>query len=218
MIPKGDKVFAYSSLIEAIVDRDDTKTLELTEEALRQGISPEELITSGLQAAMVIVGEKYSTGEFFVPDMLLASRAVTKALDVLKPRLSASGIPTIGRVVIGTVFGDIHDIGKNLVAMFLRGAGFEVFDLGVNVSTDSFVRAVKEHNPDILGISALITTTMLGMRDVIEALEVAELRPKVKVIVGGAPVTQHFAEHIAADGYAADGGSTLKLCRNLVGK
>jgi len=218
MIPEGGKVFSYSSLIEAIVDRDDAKTLELTEEALRKGISPEELITSGLQAAMVIVGEKYSTGEFFVPDMLLASRTVTRALNVLKPRLSASGIPTIGRAVIGTIFGDIHDIGKNLVTIFLRGAGFEVFDLGVSVSTDSFVRAVKEHNPDILGISALITTTMLGMRDVIEALEVAGLRSKVKVIVGGAPVTQHFAEHIAADGYGADGGSAIKLCRELVGK
>jgi len=211
-------MFDYLSLIAAIVDRDETKTVELTEKALGKGISPEELITSGLQAAMVIVGEKFSTGEFFVPDMLLASRAVNKALAVLQPRLSASSIPTIGRVVIGTAFGDIHDIGKNLVIMSLRGAGFEVFDLGVNVSADSFVRAVKEYNPDILGISALITTTMPGMRDVINAPEVADLRSKVKVIVGGAPVTQHFAEHIGADGYGADGGSAIKLCRSLVGR
>ncbi len=211
-------MFDYSSLIEAIVDKDETKAVELTEEALGKGISPDELITSGLQAAMVIVGEKFSTGEFFVPDMLLASRAMNNALGVLQPRLSASGIPTKGRVVIGTVFGDIHDIGKNLVTIFLRGVGFEVFDLGINVPADSFVRAVKEYNPDILGISALITTTMLGMGDTIKALEVAGLRSKVKVIVGGAPVTQHFAEHIGADGYGADGGSTAKLCQNLVGK
>lgn len=211
-------MFSYPSLIEAIVDMDDTKTIELTEEAIEQGVSPVEVVTSGLQAAMIIVGEKYSTGEFFVPDMLLASRTVTRALDVLKPRLSASGTPTIGRVVIGTVFGDIHDIGKNLVAMFLQGAGFEVFNLGVNIPADSFVSAVREYNPDILGLSALLTITMPGMVDVIKALELADLRSKVKVIVGGAPVTQHFAEHIGADGYGADGGSAIKLCRNLVGK
>ena len=211
-------MFDFSSLIEAIVDKDETKTIESTEEALGKGVSPEEIITSGLQAAMVIVGERFSTGEFFVPDMLLSGRAVNKALGMLLPRLSASGIPTIGRVVIGTVFGDIHDIGKNLVTMFLRGAGFEVLDLGVNVPADNFVKAIKENNPDILGISALLTTTMLGMEDVIKALEATELRSKVKVIVGGAPVTQHFAEHIGADGYSADGGSAVKLCRSLVRK
>ena len=150
--------------------------------------------------------------------MLLAARAVTRAMEVLQPRISAADIPTLGRVVIGTVFGDIHDIGKNIVATFLRGAGFEVFDLGINITTDNFVEAVRKHNPDILGMSALITTTMHAMTDVLKALEGAELRSKVKVIVGGAPVTQHFAEHIGADGYSADGGSAIKLCRNLAGK
>ena len=208
----------FSSLIEAILNADTTKTLELTREALERGISPEELITSGLQAGMNIVGEKFSTGEFFLPEMLLSSRAMSKALDVLEPLLSASGIPSIGRVVIGTVFGDIHDLGKSLVTMFLRGTGFEVIDLGINVSTDKFVTAVKEHKPDILGMSALIGTTMPGTRDTIKALEVAGLRSKVKVIVGGAPITQHFADEIGADGYAPDGGSAIKLCRNLVGK
>jgi len=207
----------FSSLIEAILNADTTKTLELTKESLERGISPEELITSGLQAGMNIVGEKFSTGEFFLPEMLLSSRAMSKALDVLEPLLSASGIPSIGRVVIGTVFGDIHDLGKSLVSMFLRGAGFEVFDLGINVSTDKFVTAVKEHKPDILGMSALIGTTMPGTRDTIKALEVAGLRSKVKVIVGGAPITQRFADEMGADGYAPDGGSAIKLCQNLVG-
>jgi len=173
-------------------------------------------VGSGLQAGMRIVGDKFSAGDFFVPEMLLAARAVSRAMEVLQPHISAADMPTLGRVVIGTVFGDIHDIGKNIVIAFLRGAGFEVADLGINVTADSFVEAVKEHNPDILGMSALITTTMPAMTDVIKALEVAELRSKVKVVVGGAPVTQHFAEYIGADGYSADGGSAIKLCRNLV--
>jgi len=211
-------MFSYSTLIQAVVTGNHVKSAELVNEALMEGVSPQDIVSSGLQAGMRIVGDKFSAGDFFVPEMLLAARAVTRATEVLQPLLSASDMPTLGRVVIGTVSGDIHDIGKNLVTMFLRGAGFEVFDLGVNIPADSFVEAVKEHNPDILGMSALITSTMPGMRDVIKALEVAELRSKVKVIVGGAPVTQHFAEHIGADGYSTDGGSAIKLCRNLVGK
>jgi len=211
-------MFDYSTLIQAVVTGNHLKSVELVNEALKEGVNPPDIVSSGLQAGMRIVGDKFSAGDFFVPEMLLAARAVTRATEVLQPLLSTSDMPTLGRVVIGTVSGDIHDIGKNLVTMFLSGAGFEVFDLGVNIPADSFVRAVKEHNPDILGMSALITSTMSGMRDVIKALEVAELRSKVKVIVGGAPVTQHFAEHIGADGYGADGGSAIKLCRNLVGK
>jgi len=211
-------MFSYSTLIQAVVTGNHLKSVELVNEALKEGVSPQDIVSSGLQAGMRIVGDKFSAGDFFVPEMLLAARAVTRATEVLQPLLSAADMPTLGRVVIGTVSGDIHDIGKNLVTMFLSGAGFEVFDLGVNIPADSFVRAVKEYNPDILGMSALITSTMPGMRDVIKALEVAELRSKVKVIVGGAPVTQHFAEHIGADGYSTDGGSVIKLCRNLVGK
>jgi len=211
-------MFSYSTLIQEVVTGNHIKSVELVNEALKEGVSPQDIVGSGLQAGMRIVGDKFSAGDFFVPEMLLAARAVTRATEVLQPLLSAGDMPTLGRVVIGTVFADIHDIGKNLVTMFLRGAGFEVFDLGVNIPADSFVRAVKEYNPDILGISALITSTMSGMRDVIKALEMAELRSKVKVIVGGAPVTQHFAEHIGADGYGADGGTAIKLCRNLAGK
>lgn len=211
-------MFSYSTLVQAVVDGEHIKSVELVNEALRDGVNPQDIVGSGLQAGMRIVGDKFSAGDFFVPEMLLAARAVTRAMEVLRPRISAADIPTLGRVVIGTVFGDIHDIGKNIVATFLRGAGFEVFDLGINITADNFVEAVREHNPDILGMSALITTTMHAMTDVIKALEGTELRSKVKVIVGGAPVTQHFAEHIGADGYSADGGSAIKLCRNLAGK
>ncbi len=211
-------VFSYSTLIQAVVTGNHIKSVELVNEALIEGVSPQHIVSSGLQAGMRIVGDKFSAGDFFVSEMLLASRAVTRATEVLQPLLSASDMPTLGRVVIGTVFGDIHDIGKNLVTMFLRGAGFEVFDLGVNIPADNFVRAVKEHNPDILGLSALLTTTMSSMSNIIKALEIAGLRSRVKVIVGGAPVTQHFAEHIGADGYGANGGSAIKLCRHLVGK
>jgi 5-methyltetrahydrofolate--homocysteine methyltransferase len=211
-------MFSYSTLIQAVVTGNHTKSVELVSEALREGVRPQDIVSSGLQAGMRIVGDKFSAGDFFVPEMLLAARAVTRATEVLQPLLSAVDMPTLGRVVIGTVFGDIHDIGKNLVTMLLRGAGFEVFDLGVNIPADNFVRAVKEHNPDILGMSALLTTTMSSMSNIIKALEIAGLRSRVKVIVGGAPVTQHFAEHIGADGYSANGGSAIKLCRHLVGK
>lgn len=211
-------MFDYSTLIQAVVTGNHIKSVELVNEALIEGVSPQHIVSSGLQAGMRAVGDKFSAGDFFVPEMLLASRAVTKATEVLQPLLSAADMPTLGRVVIGTVFGDIHDIGKNLVTMFLRGAGFEVFDLGVNIPADSFVKAVKEHNPDILAMSALLTTTMSSMSNIIKALEIAGLRSRVKVIVGGAPVTQHFAEHIGADGYGANGGSAIKLCRHLVGK
>ena len=208
----------YSNLIQAILEGNDVKCVELTNEALDEGASPQDIVSSGLQAGMLIVGDKFSAGDFFIPDMLLAARAVTRAMETIRPRLSDSGTPTLGRVVIGTVSGDIHDIGKNLVAMFLRGVGFEVFDLGTGVPVARFVIAVKEHDPDIVGMSALLTTTMPNMQHVIAALDSAALLSQVKVIVGGAPVTQHFADQIGADGYATDGGVAISLCRKLLGK
>ena len=211
-------MFNYSTLMQAVIEGDHIRSVELASEALKEGISPQDIVGSGLQVAMRIVGDKFSAGDFFVPEMLLAARAVARAMQVLQPHISSTDIPTLGRVVIGTVFGDIHDIGKNIVTTFLRGAGFEVIDLGINIPTSSFVEAVKEHKPEILGMSALITTTMPVMADVIKALETVELRDKVKLIVGGAPVTQHFADHIGADGYGADGGGAIKLCQDLLGK
>ena len=208
----------YSNLIQAILEGNDVKCVELTTEALDKGASPGDIVSSGLQAGMLIVGDKFSAGDFFIPDMLLAARAVTRAMEAIHPRLSESEMPTLGRVVIGTVSGDIHDIGKNFVAMFLRGAGFEVFDLGTNVPADRFVTAVKEHAPDIVGMSALVTTTMPAMQHVIAALGSADLLSQVKVIVGGAPVTQRFADQIEADGYAPDGGAAVRLCQRLLGE
>jgi len=208
----------YSNLIQAILEGNDVKCVELTNEALDDGVSPQDIVSSGFQAGMLTVGNKFSAGDFFIPEMLLAARTVTRAMEAIRPHLSDSGMPTLGRIVIGTVSGDIHDIGKNLVAMFLRGAGFEVFDLGTNVPVDRFVTAVKEHDPDIVGMSALLTTTMPNMQHVIATLDSATLLSQVKVLVGGAPVTQHFADQIGADGYAPDGGVAISLCRKLLGK
>jgi 5-methyltetrahydrofolate--homocysteine methyltransferase len=208
----------YSNLIQAIVEGNYVKCVELSNEALDEGASPQDIVSSGLQAGMLIVGDKFSTGDFFVPDILMAARAVTRAMEAIRPHLSDSEMPTLGRVVIGTASGDIHDIGKNLVAMFLRGAGFEVFDLGTDVPIVRFVTAVKEHDPDIVGMSALLSTTMPNIQNLIEALDSAALRSRVKVIVGGAPVTQRFADQIGADGYAPDGGAAISLCRMLLGE
>jgi 5-methyltetrahydrofolate--homocysteine methyltransferase len=207
-----------SLLSQAIDEGDREKTVRLTTEALGAGTNPQEIITRGLQAGMAVVGEKFSDGEYFLPDMLMAARAMKAALEVLKPSLEKTGIPTIGKVVIGTVEGDMHDIGKNVVATFLSGNGFEVFDLGLNVPAQNFIDQVKEKKPDILGMSALLTTTMPVMGKVIKALEEIGLRSSVKVIVGGAPVTQDYANYIGADAYAHDGGKAIPVCRQLLGK
>ena len=207
------------SLLAQAIDRGDMeKTVELTKAAADSGVNPQDIITKGLQAGMAAVGEKFSSGEYFLPDMLMAARAMKAALEVLKPALEKTGIPTIGRVVIGTVEGDMHDIGKNVVATFLSGNGFEVFDLGLNVSVQQFIDGVKEKKPDILGMSALLTTTMPVFGKVIKALEEGGLRSSVKVVVGGAPVTQDYANYIGADGYAHDGGRAVPVCRQLIGK
>ena len=203
---------------QAVIEGDDEKAVRLVGEALKQNADPAAIVTSGLQAGLIVVGDKFSSGEFFIPEMLLAARAVSRALDILRPLLTDSEAVTVGRVVLGTVAGDIHDIGKNLVGMLLQGAGFEVIDLGTNVTVEQFVAAIKEHRPDILGLSALLTTTMPAMEATVGALEAAGIRHQVRVVVGGAPVTQRFADRIGADGYGADGGAAIELCRGLVGK
>jgi 5-methyltetrahydrofolate--homocysteine methyltransferase len=205
-----------SSLIKAVISGDRDKAVQLAMEAVNTGINPEEIITKGLQLGMMTVGEKFSSGEYFLPDMLMAARAMKSALEVLQPLLAKSGLPTLGRVVIGTVQGDMHDIGKNVVATFLGGSGFEVYDLGLNVSAQQFVNAVREKKADILGLSALLTTTMPTMGQTIKDLEKAGLRSRVKVIVGGAPVTAEFARFIGADAHARDGGEAIPVCRKLV--
>lgn len=206
------------SLLSQVIDHGDReKTIQLTTEALSAGVGSRDIIAHGLQAGMAAVGEKFSSGEYFLPDMLMAARAMDAALEVLKPSLEKTGMPTIGKVVIGTVAEDIHDIGKNIVATFLKGSGFEVFDLGVDVPDQKFVEEVRQKKPDILGLSSLVSTTMPAMGGIIKALEEAGLRSGVKVVIGGAPVTQHFAEHIGADAYAGDGGKAITVCKRLLG-
>jgi 5-methyltetrahydrofolate--homocysteine methyltransferase len=207
-----------SPVKQAVIEGDDERAVQLVKEALEQNADPAAIVTSGLQAGLIIVGDKFSSGEFFIPEMLLAARAVSRALDILRPLLTDSAAVTVGRVVLGTVVGDIHDIGKNLVGMLLQGAGFEVIDLGTNVAVEQFVAATKEHSPDILGLSALLTTTMPAMEATVGALKAAGIRHQVQVVVGGAPVTQRFADRIGADGYSADGGAAIELCRRLAGK
>ena len=183
--------------------------------ALRSGMSAENILNQGLISAMDEVGRRYEVGQYFVPEMLISARAMKGGLGFLKPYLVESGVEPVAKVAIGTVKGDLHDIGKNLVAMMLEGAGFEIDDLGVDVSIEQFVGAV-ERGADILGLSALLTTTMPQMPLVIEALRDSGCRDKVKVIIGGAPVTQAYADQIGADGFAADASSVAPMVRTLI--
>ncbi len=185
-------------------------------EALEASVRPEEVLGGALIAAMEEVGRRFESGAFYVPEMLIAARTMQAGLSIIKPYLVEEDVQAVGKVVIGTVKGDLHDIGKNLVAMMLEGAGFEIRDLGNDVSPEAFVAAVREHNPDIVGMSALLTTTMQNMRATLEALGEAGLGGKVKKIVGGAPVTQAFAQEIGADAFAPDASSAVRVAKTLV--
>jgi 5-methyltetrahydrofolate--homocysteine methyltransferase len=185
--------------------------VELTRSALEKNVSPEVIITEALTAGMQVVGEKYSTKEYFIPDMLASAEAVGEAMDILKPLLEASSVETKGKFAIATVKGDIHDIGKNIVAILLKGAGYEVNDLGSDVPTEKIVEFIREENPDYLGLSALLTTTMTEMGVVIQALKDNGLREKVKVLIGGAAVSDEYAEEIGADAYCVDGFHAVKV-------
>jgi len=185
--------------------------------ALVAGVAAETILKEGLIAAMGEVGRLFEENEYFVPEMLVAARAMQGGLALLKPHLAAGGAISAGKVVIGTVKGDLHDIGKNLVAMMLEGAGFEIVDLGTDVAPEKFVKAVSEHKPQVVAMSALLTTTMPSMRHTINALEEIGLRGNVKVIIGGAPVTDGFAKQIGADGYSPDASSAVRLTKTLIG-
>ena len=189
---------------------------ELTNQALAQGIGARDILDQALTPAMDIVGEEYERGERYVPEMLISAETMKGSVAVLKPLLVEAGVEACGKVVIGTVEGDLHDIGKDLVAMMLEGAGFEVVNLGTEVTAQEFLKAAKEHNPDIIGMSALLTTTMIHMPEVIDALQQAGLREQIKVMIGGAPVTQGYADKIGADGYAPDAASATKLAKSLL--
>jgi len=188
---------------------------ELTNQALAQGIEAGEILNQALTPAMDIVGREYEDGDRYIPEMLISAETMKGAVLVLKPLLVEAGVEARGKLVIGTVEGDLHDIGKDLVAMMVEGAGFEVINLGAEITAEEFVNAVKEHKPNIIGMSALLTTTMIHMPDVIDALKQASLRDQLKVMIGGAPVTQSYADKIGADGYAADAASATKLAKSL---
>jgi len=200
----------------AIVDMEVEKVAELTQKALDDGLAAEKILDEALVPAMAIVGEQYERGEKYVPEMLLSAQAMKRAMELLRPLLVSSGVKMQGRVVMGTVEGDLHDIGQNLVAMMLEGAGFEVCNLGTDVSAEEFVKAVREHEANLVGLSALLTTTMVHMPEVIDALKEAGLRDQVKVMIGGAPVSQEYADNIGADGYAPDAASAAKLAKQLM--
>jgi len=206
----------YEDLKVAVIDMEVEKAVELTKKALDEGKKAEDIMNSSLVLAMDIVGEQYDKGEKYVPEMLLSAKAMKAAMELLRPLLVESGVKMRGKIAIGTVEGDLHDIGQNLVSMMLEGAGFEVINLGAETPADTFVESVKENKPDIVGMSALLTTTMLHMPEVIDALKEAGLRDQVKVMIGGAPVTQEYADEIGADGYAPDAASAVKLANKLL--
>lgn len=186
--------------------------------ALEAGVPAEDILQQACIPAMTEVGRLFESGEKFVPEMLIAARAMQSTVNLLKPHLIEADIKKLGKVVIGTVAGDLHDIGKNLVGMMLEGAGFEVIDLGTDVSPEAFVKAVQEHQADLVGLSALLTTTISSMKETIDALKEAGLRQQVKVMVGGAPISQAYAHQIGADGYSADAGSAPRVAKSLVGQ
>lgn len=191
---------------------------ELVDQALEENVPPDSIITQALTAGMQVVGEKFSTKEYFIPDMLASAEAVGAAMDILKPILEKANIETKGKFIIATVKGDIHDIGKNIVAILLKGAGYEVIDLGIDVPEDKIVGAIKEQKPDFLGLSALLTTTMVEMGTVIKALEADGLRDKVKVLVGGAAISDEYAREIGADAFCENGFQAIKVLDGFVNK
>ena len=189
---------------------------DLVNQGLEEELEPEKMLYDALIPSLEEVGARFERGDFFVPEMLIAARAMQGALDILRPLLAETGVQQVGTFVMGTVKGDVHDIGKNLVNIMLEGAGFQVWDLGVNVAPEKFVEQVQEHQPDIVGFSAFLTTTMPMFKANINALEKAGIRDQVIVMVGGAPVTQEYADAVGADGYAADASTAVRLAKDLI--
>ncbi len=204
-------------LYNAVLNGDLKTAVAATQEALAEGADPLEMVSGYMVPAMSEVGRRYECEEYFVPELLLAARAMKGSLELIRPLLSARGVEPVGRVVIGTVKGDLHDIGKNLVASLLEGGGFEVVDLGADVAPEKFVQAVKDRNANIVCLSALLTVTMPSMKTTVEALKSAGVRDRIKVLIGGAPVTQQYADESGADGYGENASVAVNLARRLVG-
>ena len=206
-----------SPLYEAVVSGDAEMTRALTDQALAVKVAPLTLLNESLMPAMAEVGRRFEENEYFVPEMLRSARAMKAAMASLRPRLAPGGMNALGRVVIGTVAGDLHDIGKHLVAAMLEGAGFEIIDLGNSVSPEKFIEAANAHRADIVGMSALLTTTMCGMKTTIDAFRAAGVRDRFKILVGGAPVTQEFADKIGADGFSNSASGAVTVARMVMG-
>ena len=201
-------------LADAVIKGDQNTALEITKAALAEGTAAKDILDNGLIAGMDIVGARFKKNEVYIPEVLISARAMKMAMEVLEPELVKAGVEPVGKLLIGTVQGDLHDIGKNLVAMMLKGAGFEVIDLGVDVGPEKFVEQVKTAKAQVVGMSALLTTTMPGMEKTIKALK--DAGTPVKVMIGGAPVTQDYADRIGADGYAPDAASAVDIAKSLV--
>lgn len=202
-------------LAEALIKGDRNKVVELTKQALNEGVAPQKVLNDGLIAGMNVIGRRFKANEVYVPEVLIAARAMHGGMDVLQPKLVAAGVKPIATVVLGTVKGDLHDIGKNLVNMMLTGGGLKVVDIGIDAPADKFVKACQESGAQVCAMSALLTTTMPQMTEVVKALKAAGVT--AKTIIGGAPVTQAFADEIGADGYAADAASAVDVAKELIG-
>lgn len=206
----------FQNMIDTLIEGDKNKLTNLVQYSLDEGVSAKEILEKGLMAGMDIVGEKMEAEELFIPEVLRSAKTMSAVIDILKPLLAEGDIRVVGKVIIGTVKGDLHDIGKNLVVMMLESAGFDVYNLGTDIPPDKFVEEVKDKDANMLCLSALLTTTMPMMKTTIDALAESGLRDQVKVMVGGAPVTKDFADQIGADGYAHDAGSATKLAKALL--
>lgn len=207
---------SYADLAQSVITGQKDQVTDQVNSLLAEGKSPLEIVSQGLIEGMNVVGVRFKAGDMYVPEVLMSAKSMSSGLEIVKPMISAAEQKSQGKILLGTVKGDLHDIGKNLVGMLIESGGFEVINMGVDVPADDFIDAVIEHKPDILALSALLTTTMPGMKDIIEYLEDEGLRDQVKVIIGGAPVSREYAESIGADGYAPDAGSAVELCKQLL--
>lgn len=205
----------FSKIADGVMAGDFSGVARLTEEAIGEGVAPVEIINQGLIKGMNVVGVRFKAGDMFVPEVMMSARAMKEGMELVKPLIAESDLPTAGKVVLGTVAGDLHDIGKNLVGMMMESAGMNVIDLGVDIAVEAFAQAVREHKPEVVALSALLTTTMPAMKETIELLMEEGLKDSVKVIVGGAPVTQDFADEIGADGWASDAASAKDLALEM---
>jgi 5-methyltetrahydrofolate--homocysteine methyltransferase len=206
----------FKQIADEVIKGQADTVKDLVNQALSENISAEDVLNNGLVAGMNVVSEKFKSNEFFIPEVLVSARAMSAGLDILNPLLAEANVKAKGKVVLGTVKGDLHDIGKNIVGMMLQGAGYEIIDLGADVPKEKFIEFTQKEDANMVGMSALLTTTMIHMQEIIQGLEDAGLRDKVKVIIGGAPVTQAYADQIGADGYAPDAASAVDLAKDVL--